>query len=104
MPAMPLRPGLASLRRAPAFSLAVVFTLALGAAAPGAIATLVHGVLLAPLPYSVPQQLARVELQVDGRAIGLPPALPSPLRRHARSIDDLVLYPRRQHPWLDRGR
>lgn len=48
------------LTRAPGFSLIVILTLALGVGANTAIFTVLHSVLLQPLPYRSPERLVRV--------------------------------------------
>ncbi|MEP6692706.1 MAG: ABC transporter permease [Gemmatimonadaceae bacterium] len=52
-----IRYGLRSLRAAPAFTAAVIITLALGIGASTAIFSVVHGVLLRALPYADPERI-----------------------------------------------
>jgi predicted permease len=59
------------LRKSPAFTLAAVLTMALGIAANTSIFTVVHAVLLQPLPYPAAQDLVMV--WQDMRARGGPP-------------------------------
>ena len=55
-----IRYGLRGIRKAPAFSLAVILTLALGIGANTAIFSVVYSVLLRPLPYPHAERLVRL--------------------------------------------
>ncbi len=55
-----LRSALRQIRKAPAFSLTVIFILALGIGANTSVFTLVHAVLLKSLPVTKPEELFRV--------------------------------------------
>jgi predicted permease len=55
---MPLRHAWRSLRRTPAFTVTAVLTLVIGIGASVAMFEVVNGVLLKPLPYGRPEQLA----------------------------------------------
>jgi putative ABC transport system permease protein len=61
-----------ALRRAPGFTLVSFFTLTLGIGATTAIFSIVHGVLLTPLPYERADRLVRL--------VSLPPAEATPTR------------------------
>jgi hypothetical protein len=56
-----LRRGLKLLRKSPGFTLAAVLTLALGIGATSAIFSVLHSIVLRPLPFPNPEQLVWVE-------------------------------------------
>src|SRR5256884_4523258 len=67
-----IRYGLRGIRKAPSFSLVVIFTLALGIGANTAIFSVVYSVLLRPLPYPHGERLVRLgesTSQVSGIAV-----------------------------------
>ena len=66
-----LRTALVSMRRAPGFAATAVITLALGVGATTAVFSVVHGVLLRPLPYAAPDRLVRLWEEYPG---GVSPA------------------------------
>ncbi|MCA9738689.1 MAG: ABC transporter permease [Gemmatimonadetes bacterium] len=60
--------GLRSLRRRPALVLVAGATIGIGVGSATAIYSVVHGVLLAPLPYDAPDRIMRVGKISEGRA------------------------------------
>ena len=99
-----LRLAFRQLRLAPRFYLLASLTLALGIAAATAIFSLVHGVLLRPLPFPAPDRLAAVQtLEFPaGQSIEAPPQAGSPAessyldffdwRAHVQSLDGIATY------------
>jgi predicted permease len=82
-----------SLRRAPAFSVAAMLTLTLGIAAVGAMFAIVHGVLIAPLPYGEPDRLVSIGLQTAERApMQQPPAAYFTYRQFATQLAEVGFY------------
>jgi predicted permease len=74
---LPFRQAFRSLARAPGFAVLAVLAMALGIGANSAIFSVVHGVLLAPLPYPDAERLVQVttadpELQLDNAATSWP--------------------------------
>ena len=61
-----LRVAVRSLARRPAFSITAVLTLALGLGATLAIFTLVHGIVLRPLPYPASERIVEVRHHAPG--------------------------------------
>ena len=85
--------ALRSLRRTPIYSLTVIFTLALGLASVGSMFAVVHGLLLAPLPYGDPGRLVSIHLEVaDGGRFNHSPAVHTTYRRFSKQLDDIALY------------
>ncbi len=83
---------LRSLQRTPAFSVSVLLSLVLGLASAGFMFALVHGVLLAPLPYATPDRLVSIGLESGSLRIAQPPALFATYQQHTRQLDTLGYY------------
>lgn len=91
-----LRYAIRSLLRAPGFTAASVLTLALGLAAALSVFTLVHGVLLKPLPYSEPDRLVELDhratrLDLDG-GLGMTYGFFRFYAERMRTVEDVALY------------
>jgi predicted permease len=90
-----LRYGLRQLRRNRSFTAVAVLTLALGIGGTTAIFSVVNGVLLQPLPYSRPERLVEVGLDLPGiNQFNWPlsPAEYFTFREQSRTFEDIGLY------------
>lgn len=85
-----LRFGLRSLRRAPGFALAAILTLALGIGANVAIFSVVHAIVLSPLPYARPGELVSLGSGAGGEFLAL--------RERLRSFSHLAVWVEQTHP------
>jgi putative ABC transport system permease protein len=84
------------LRKAPAFTLVVIFTLAVGIGANTAMFSVVHGVLLAGLPFDAPERLLDLTEEVERGGRGaIAPANFVDWRSTATSFDGMSVYHRR---------
>ncbi len=100
---MRLLPALRPLVRAPAFALTALLTLSVGIAAIGAMFALVHGVLLAPLPYGDSERLLSIGLTTTtATRVPQPPALYENYARWSKHLDSLAIYRTgNANLWLD---
>ena len=90
---MTIQHTMRSLLQTPAFTIAVILTLALGMGSVGSMFAIVHGVLLAPLPYGQPERLVSLGLQgADQQRMGQPPALFTTYQQFASSLDGIAYY------------
>jgi putative ABC transport system permease protein len=91
-----LRQAWRGLRRSPGFAIVAVLTLALGIGASAAVYTLLHRVVLEPLPYPAAERLVRIDHPVpgiqEGQAWSLSTASFVYFREQARSLDDVAVY------------
>jgi predicted permease len=85
--------ALRSLRRAPAFVLIVVLTLALGLAGVGTLGALLQRVLLAPLPYGDPERLVSLQWEdAQGTPLAHSPAVTGTYRDLATQLDGVAWH------------
>jgi predicted permease len=90
-----VRHGLRQLRRNPGFAAIAVATLALGIGGTTAIFSVVNGVILQPLPYSHPECLVEVGLDLPGINQFNWPLCPQDcftFREQSRTFQDIGLY------------
>jgi predicted permease len=89
-----VRFGLRRLRSRPGFTLAAVATLALGIGANVAIFSVIHGVLLAPLPYAQSDELVvvRQHAQKVPTPVGFSPVEMREMRAQTTSLADVAEY------------
>ena len=88
-----VRYAMRMMRKAPLFTTILVLTLALGIGANTAVFSVVHGVLLSPLPYREPDRLVSLWEtlpNVDRIAISYPDFLDWKVRNHV--FEDIALY------------
>src|SRR3990170_8334617 len=90
---------LRKLLRSPTFTLVSVGTLALGIGANAAIFSVVHGVLLKPLPFDEPEELVGVWHEAPGLGFDLlnqAPAFHFTYRDESRVFDDIGMWANNQ--------
>src|SRR3990172_9104347 len=83
------------LARSPMFTLVSIVTLALGIGATTAIFSVVHGVLLKPLPFDEPEELVGVWHEAPGLGFDLlnqAPAFHFTYRDESRIFDDVGMW------------
>ncbi len=88
-----IRYALRALRKSPGFAAAAIATLALGIAASTTIFSILHSVVLAPLPYREPERLMVVwEVMPDGKLWRPAPPTVTAWREHARAFESLAAF------------
>lgn len=87
-----VRLGARRLRRNPGFTVATLFTLALGVGANAAIFTLTYAVILKSLPVPEPQRLVRYTFRNGDMDLGISGPMYDALRKHETSSEDLLAW------------
>jgi putative ABC transport system permease protein len=82
--------ALRRLRRAPGFTLVATATLALGIGANSAIFSVVHAVLLKPLPFAEPERLVRVAQVWEGKPVVYSPENFLDVAAQTQSLESLA--------------
>ncbi|HET7566073.1 MAG TPA: ABC transporter permease [Gemmatimonadaceae bacterium] len=85
-----VRYALRGMRRQPAFTAVILATLALGLGANVAIFSIVHGVLLRPLPYAAPERIVQLAQIAPYGSVSEPEFMD--YRRDAHSFERLAAY------------
>ena len=80
-----------TLRKSPAFTIVAILTLALGIGANTAIFSVVRGILLRPLPYTVPDRLVIVPAIYEAKRSPVSPADAADWRTQNRSFTDMAV-------------
>jgi putative ABC transport system permease protein len=92
-----VRTGLRHFARRPGFTVAALITLALGIGAPTAIFSVVHAVLLRPLPYPQAERLIQFRMSSQSPAgpisfTALPASMALDWARESQALDSLALF------------
>ena len=97
-----LREVLRTLRRSPGFGASAILALALGIGANTAVFSIVHAVLLKPLPYAEPDRLVRLYERNPAQGIergDLSPGTYVDWRARSRTLEGIALYTTGEGLW-----